>query len=76
MRLFLKKLMEGRMGTNLTPVWGVLVGFAKRKWLAEAIGQAIISGHIPADGDTTTRLAQWAAANDRALFERIERSGE
>lgn len=74
--LQIKKVYEGRMGTNLRPVFeiyvnGELVGFAKLKWLATAIGDAIVAGHIEASGDTTMRFAIWARDNAPALFDRM-----
>ena len=56
----IEKIYEGRMGNTLRPVFevyvdNVLVGFAERKWLARAIGDAIVAGHISATGDTTMR---------------------
>lgn len=76
MNMEIKKVMEGRMGTNLRPTFeiyinGELVGFAKQKWLATAIGEAIVAGHIEASGDTTMRFAIWASTNAPALFDRM-----
>ncbi len=72
----LVKVWEGRMGNDLTPtyeVWlnGELVGFAKRKWLAQAIFDAIRAGHIEGTGDTTMRFAKWASENAPDLYNRM-----
>lgn len=77
--IVLKKEWEGKMGNSLTPTWiifvdGQEVGFSKRKWLAQAIGEAVAAGHIPPTGDTTARFAQWAFTNDPKMFERIGNS--
>lgn len=67
---------EGQCGRKQTPVFivfvgGKEVGFSKRRWLAQAIGNAVQSGAIPATGDTTAALVKWAHANDGALYDRI-----
>jgi len=82
MRLIdIKRVMEGRMGNDFTPAYdvyvdGAMVGYAKRLWLAKAIGAAVAEGRIESTGDTTGRLADWAYKNDLALYERICKSGE
>ena len=70
------KVFEGRMGFNQTATYdiyldGELVGFAKRKWLAQAIFDAIVAGHIDGTGDTTMAFAKWAATNAPDLFNRM-----
>lgn len=72
----LRKVWEGRMGNNLTTSWevwinGEIVGGDKRKWLACAVGEAIVSGKIEAAGDTTSRFADWAYTNAPAVFDRM-----
>lgn len=80
MNFEIKKEWQGRMGTNLTTTYevyvdGEIVGFAKQKWLATAIGEAIVAGHIEATGDTTARFSNWAYTNAPDVFDRIVRVG-
>ncbi len=72
----LKRIMEGKCGNDFTPAWevyvdGEIVGYAKQKWLAKAIGEAIVAGHIEKTGDTTGRFMIWASVNDREAFDRM-----
>jgi hypothetical protein len=78
-RLTIKRVLEGRMGCDLTPSFEVyvddeLVGFSSRKWIALGIGRAIEAGHIERTGDTTSRYIGWLAKNDRATFDRLPQS--
>jgi len=72
----IKKVWEGRMGTNLHIVYegyinGKLVAFSVRKWLTQAICDAIVRGDISDEGCTEDRFARWACANAPAMFERM-----
>lgn len=78
MRIEIKKVWEGRMGFNLTPTFeiyldGELVGFNKRRWLAEQIGNAVVDGRIPATGDTTAAFEKWAFVNAPEVFNRLDK---
>ena len=75
-QLRIDQVYEGRMGNVMRPAYeiyidGELVGFAKQKWLAQAIGRAILEGYIEATGDTTMAFAKWAASNAPTLFDRM-----
>jgi len=79
MKIEIKTEWEGRMGFSLTKVYEIYVdeelcGWAKRKWLAEEIANAINLGNITKTGDTTGKLADWAYKNNYKLFQRIEKA--
>jgi hypothetical protein len=72
----IEKAWEGRMGFSQTARFDVyvndkLVGSSTRKWLARAIGEAVVAGHISGDGDTTMAFAKWAAVHDREALDRM-----
>lgn len=65
-----------KMGNEPRVAWDVMVdgeptAQVYRQWHAKAIADAVNAGHITTQGSMTMALDNWAASNDRALFERL-----